>query len=254
MTNVNIQTLWDDCLLAMQNIGTNSVDFVFADMPYGRTRNLYSYDQLIDPKPFFLQVHRILKDNGVCAVMARQPFTTYISASNYKNFRYCWYWNKGRFTNWLNWRYVPLNGIEDICIFYKTRPSFFSGQGENEIINIPNIRKHLHPYQKPVSLVKYILSMYCKKGFTVMDPCMGSGTTGVACKSLGLGFIGIEKEEHFFQIADERINAYGTYEYNKFHESGSVMHKLFKDKMKPCKYKPPLRHGLYTYQAKKKAS
>ena len=185
--------------------------------------------------------YHIIKPSGVIAMMASQPFTTTLISSNKKMFKYCWYWEKNQGTNFFHCKRMPIRYIEEIAVFYKGQvlynpqmttghPPTNSAKGTNRGIiyhgkstvnrkggyttrfprNILKFRKpsnynKLHPTQKPVALMEYLIKTYTNKGDTVLDFAMGSGTTGVACKNLGRHFIGIEKDEEYFEAAKERI-------------------------------------------------
>ena len=186
------------------------------------------------------QYNRVIKDNGAIVLFSAQPFTTKLIHSNIKNFRYCWYWKKNNVTGGIFCKCQPLRCIEDICVFYKKMPTY-NPQGlvplKKEKIHIPknsqvyrekknasvqkysgypkhilefdNIAiggKRFHPTQKPVSLLEYLIKTYTNNGETVLDNCMGSGSTGVACVNTGREFIGIELNKGYFDIAERRIN------------------------------------------------
>ncbi len=220
-----------------------SVDFILCDLPYGTTN--CEWDNIIPFEPLWEQYNRIIKSNGAIVLFSAQPFTTKLIHSNLKHFRYCWYWKKNNVTGFSYARYQPMRCIEDICVFYKKMPTY-KPQGlkrvENPRIRKPkekkdsvyktstllnehvqkytNYPKHLldfknevasnknrlHPTQKPVKLLEYLINTYTNEGETVLDNCMGSGSTGVACVNTGRKFIGIEKEDKYFEIAKQRIN------------------------------------------------
>lgn len=156
--------------------------------------------------------------------------------SNPKLFRYCWVWEKEQGVNFLMAKKQPLKVHEDICVFYKKQCTYnpqmtkgkpyISGKGDSgevtgkvkkiqtkntgtrypkSIIRF-NRERGLHPTQKPVSLFEYLIKTYTNEGDLVLDNCMGSGTTGVACKNLNRNFIGMELDEDYFNIAKERIS------------------------------------------------
>lgn len=171
---------------------------------------------------------------------ASQPFTTALIASNMKDFRYCWVWDKKKGGNIMSLRWQPYKVHEDIAVF-SSLPHFYNPQktkqnprtgrtysaGEaNGIRNYGDVRlysdKHprsiievsnanqsgkVHPTQKPVALMEYLIRTYTNEGETVLDNTMGSGTTGVACMNTGRNFIGIERDEKYFEIAKQRIEA-----------------------------------------------
>ena len=186
------------------------------------------------------QYNRVIKDNGAIVLFSAQPFTTKLIHSNIKNFRYCWYWKKNNVTGGIFCKCQPLRCIEDICVFYKKMPTYnpqglvplkkekihtpknsqvyrekknasvqkYSGYPKHilEFDNIAIGGKRFHPTQKPVSLLEYLIKTYTNNGETVLDNCMGSGSTGVACVNTGREFIGIELNKGYFDIAERRIN------------------------------------------------
>ena len=227
-----------DCLEIMQTIPDNSVDMVLCDLPYGITA--CKWDSIIPFAPLWEQYERITKERAAVVLFAAQPFTTSLINSNRKHFRYCWYWKKNNKTGATFAKVQPMRCIEDIAVFYKKAPTY-NPQGlvklETEKINKPTINslydransspsiqkytgyphhlleftndamgaKRLHPTQKPVKLLEYLIKTYTQEGETVLDNCMGSGSTGVACMNTGRRFIGIEKDPTFYEVAVNRI-------------------------------------------------
>ena len=229
-----------DCLEEMANISDGTIDTVLVDPPYGTTN--CKWDSVIPLEPMWEQVKRIIKTNGAIVMMAAQPFTTTLIASNMKMFKYCWVWDKKQGTGFLNSKRQPLKNCEDVVVFYGKQctynPVMRTGfkpykckQGDTKTQNygkqtgavtvsdgtrypltrIEFIRDKdkSHPTQKPVALMEYLIKTYTNIGDTVLDFTMGSGTTGVACKNLGREFIGIEKDEQYFEIAKKRIEGAG---------------------------------------------
>lgn len=224
-----------DCLEVMKSIPDNSVDMVLCDLPYGTT--YCKWDTIIPFEPLWNNYHRIVKDNGVIVLFSAQPFTTKLIHSNLKNYRYNWYWKKNTTSGFAYARYQPMRNVEDICVFYK-QAGRYKPQGlikvdkpkmrkkntidgiysktlnDNYVTSYKNYPKHLlefnkefghHPTQKPVALLEYLIKTYTSEGELVLDNCMGSGSTGVACKNTNRQFIGIELEEKYFNIAVDRI-------------------------------------------------
>ncbi len=191
------------------------------------------------------QLKRIIKKNGAIVLTASQPFTTTLISSNMKMFKYCWVWEKNLKTGNLNARRMPMGGHEDIVVFCKKSPKYnpqkrdrvdevksgnkknsktsVYGEQREEYLDrqsdkispdtiirgvkcVHNSSGKMHPTQKPVALMEYLIKTYTNEKETVLDFTMGSGTTGVACKNLNRNFIGIEKDETYFKIAKERIN------------------------------------------------
>lgn len=230
----------EDCLIAMPLIPDGSIDMVMCDPPYGTTA--CKWDSVIRLGPMWKQLKRIVKPSGAIVVMASQPFTTTLIASNMKMFKYCWVWEKNKGTGFLNSKKRPLVYSEDIVVFYQKQPMYnphmskghkksngatrtiqselygkqittkYNGSTERYPSNLLRIKvlnndsaEKVHPTQKPVALMEYLIQTYTEEGEIVLDFTMGSGTTGVACKNLGRKFIGIEKDEKYFEIAKARI-------------------------------------------------
>lgn len=228
-----------DCLEVMTEIPDKSVDLILCDPPYGTTDcawdSVLPFDQLWDA------YDRVLKPNGAVVLFSAQPFTTQLILSNRKSFRYCWYWLKDRATGFTYARYQPMRKVEDICVFYKKMPTY-NPQGLQVIENpkpkqkrqprregiykmstlmneyTPHFKNYpknvlqfssergYHPTQKPVPLLEYLVKTYTNEGDTVLDNCMGSGSTGVAVQRVGgRKFIGIEQNKEYFEIAQKRI-------------------------------------------------
>ena len=221
-----------DCLEKMKEIPDGSVNMVLADPPYGTTA--CKWDSIIPLEPMWEQLKRVIKPNGAIVMTASQPFTTTLIASNMKMFKYCWVWEKSKPTGHLNAKKQPLKTYEDVVVFYG-KQCCYNPQGtkptdkivsrtnrgnygecskttRQTVTNYPrNIVKFpstdgIHQTQKPVALMEYLIKTYTNEGETVLDFTMGSGTTGVACKNLNRKFIGIERDDKYFEIAKERIS------------------------------------------------
>lgn len=231
-----MELIQGDCLDVMAGFESESVDMILCDPPYGTTQ--CKWDSIIPLEPMWEQLKRVIKPNGAIVMTASQPFTTNLISSNYKMFKYCWVWEKPKGTGHLNARKQPMNNYEEVCVFYskqcnytpqmtlgeayraKSGKSEFDGYGKDRRIGSDNSgyrypkriqkfigveRNTLHPTQKPVALMEYLIKTYTNEGETVLDFAMGSGTTGVACKNLRREFIGIELDEGYFNIAVGRI-------------------------------------------------
>lgn len=233
-----------DCLEVMQDIPEKSIDLILCDLPYGTTQ--CAWDKKIPFEPLWEQYKRITKDNAAVVLFSVQPFTTQLISSNKKHFRYCWYWKKNNKTGGQYAKVQPMRCIEEICVFYRKAPTYnpqglqrlkkpiirdaekirsnvykWRGQGVFNIQKYTNYPCHLlefaneaqsnikryHPTQKPVALLEYLIKTYTDEGATVLDNCMGSGSTGVACVRTKRRFIGIERDNDFFRVAAERIKA-----------------------------------------------
>ena len=226
-----------DCLDILPTLSGNSVDMVMVDLPYGTTA--CKWDSIISLDFLWEQYNRICKDNAAMVFTAAQPFTTTLASSNIDNFRYEWIWEKPQGTNPMNAKVMPLKSHENILVFYRSKPTYnpqmwystpYSGFS-SDVSKIGEVygsqkskhrdnpegsrypktilkykqEKGLHPTQKPVGLMEYLIKTYTNEGDTVLDNTMGSGTTGVACMNCNRNFIGIESDKKYFDIAKERI-------------------------------------------------
>lgn len=223
-----------DCLEAMKYIPDKSIDLILCDLPYGTTA--CKWDIIIPFDKLWEQYHRIIKVGGGIVLFGREPFTSKLINSNIKNYRHKWVWNKKQTGSFANAKYMPLQIDEDIIVFSNekvnyypimrkgvfrkkgggnNRPETMSGIKQNYFsynddyypVNILEFNKErgLHPTQKPVELLEYLIKTYTNENELVLDNCMGSGSTGVACINTNRDFIGIELDEKYFNIAKERI-------------------------------------------------
>ena len=231
-----MELMQGDCLEKMRCITDGSIDMVLADPPYGTTA--CKWDSIIPLEPMWEQLKRIVKKKGAIVMTASQPFTTTLIASNMKMFKYCWVWDKDRSCGSLLAKKRPLKYHEDVVVFYDKLPTYnpqmtkgkmqkkASGGKSDNYGEIPivrydsdmyyprsiqtfkachNMTGKVHPTEKPVELMEYLIKTYTNEGETVLDFAMGSGTTGVACKNLNREFIGIELDEAYFNLAEKRI-------------------------------------------------
>ena len=237
------QVFLGDCLEIMPQIESNSVDMVLCDLPYGITQS--KWDVIIPFDKLWEQYNRIIKPNGAIVLFGSEPFSSALRMSNPKIYKYDLYWKKSKPVGFANAKKMPLKNVETISIFYKSLPTY-NPQGiekcnrvisnstkkikQNnitainggafktdtfiqEFTNYPRqiiefgVEQGLHPTQKPVALFEYLIRTYTNENMVVMDNTMGSGSTGVACKNTNRSFIGIEKDEEYFKIAEQRINA-----------------------------------------------
>jgi len=235
-----INLMQGDCLERMKEIESGSVDMVLTDPPYGTTA--CKWDSIIPLEPMWEQLKRIIKPNGAIVMTASQPFTSVLTCSNLKGFKYCWQWDKKIPSGMSYARFRPMQQTEDICVFtgngektvynaqmvIRDKPIKGGGMSKGETTNNQNLkalkktythknpttliqfdkirRGSVHPTQKPVALMEYLIKTYTNEGETVLDFTMGSGTTGVAAKNLNRDFIGIEMDENYFNIAKDRIS------------------------------------------------
>lgn len=229
-----------DCLEAMKYIADKSIDAIICDLPYGTTQN--KWDSVLDLIEIWEHYTRIIKDNGAIILTGQSVFSASLIMSQPKLYRYTLIWEKTKAGGFLNAKRMPLQAHEDILVFYKKLPTYnpqmeigkpytkkavTNGDGKNygqfdrvgqiavndgkryprSVVKFSNDNHgSLHPTQKPIELFEWLIKTYTNKGETVLDNTMGSGTTCVACKNLNRKFIGIEKDENYFKIAQQRIN------------------------------------------------
>ncbi len=232
-----------DCISQLNKVADHSIDLVLTDLPYGTTQN--DWDKKIDIAALWKQFDRVVKQNGVVALWSQMPFSAELIMSNPRLFRYEWIIEKTKGTGFLNAKKMPLKVHENVLIFYKSLPIYnpqktighkpvnsytkhvdngsnygdsvigISGGGNTDrfprdIIKFKwdTQKSKLHPTQKPVAANEYFIKTYTNAGDTVLDCCMGSGSTGVAALNTGRDFVGIELNENYYNIAKERLNAY----------------------------------------------
>lgn len=225
-----------DCLERMKEIPDKSVDMVLTDPPYGTTA--CKWDVVIPFEPMWEQLKRITKDNGAIALFGSEPFSSHLRLSNLKMFKYDWIWKKKNPSNFLHAKIRPFGITEVISVFGSKINYYPQGLVKiDKITNYPDKKKNNmfgqvkadrlflkqeftnyprtvleyskqtghHTSQKPVPLLEYLIKTYTLENETVLDFTMGSGSTGVACKNLNRNFIGIEKDDKYFEIAKTRI-------------------------------------------------
>lgn len=230
-----------DCCEIMPTLPDQSIDLILCDLPFALTAN--AWDCLIDFPTLWREYKRLRKPNGIIALHASQPFTSLLVVSNLKEFKCEWIWHKNRGSNFANTKHQPMKEHESVCIFYARRgtynPQLEKRRGRGaERITKPRIRNQesknyrdfreayreistvhrvpgsvqafavetgLHPTQKPRELAEYFIETYSHPGDTVMDNCMGSGTTGHAAYLHQRNFIGIERDAEYFAIATKRL-------------------------------------------------
>ena len=242
MSECKKEILLGDCLELMKDIPNGSIDMILADLPYGTTA--CKWDSIIPFEPLWEQYYRITKPNAAIVLFSTQPFTTALISSNMKDFRYSLIWDKIRAAGFLNANRMPLKQHEDINVFYKAQPTYnpqkyidkpydktkyngnkldknvlgayTSQSSKNEGERFPksiltfsqNWRRQdqVHPTQKPIDLMEWIIKTYTNEGETVLDNVIGSGTTAIACINTNRNFIGFENNGEYFDIAEKRIN------------------------------------------------
>ncbi len=220
-----------------------SVDLILCDLPYGTTQN--KWDSIIPLDRLWAQWNRVLRTGGAVVLTATQPFSSILVLSNLPDFKYEWVWRKSRVTGVLNAKHQPLRQHEVVLVFCKGKTVYNAqgvidcnkraGTGRangkvasssnygaitptedgsyqqtqtnwpRSILDIPSVGNTVHPTQKPVALMEYLIRTYTNPGDVVLDNCMGSGTTGVAAVQSGCRFIGIERDPDYFAICQKRI-------------------------------------------------
>ena len=231
-----------DCLELMKEIPSSSIDMILCDLPYGQTaRN--KWDSVIPFEPLWCQYERVIKSNGAIILFANGMFTADLMQSNCNLWRYNLIWEKTQPSGFLNAKKMPLRTHEDICVFYKSLPTYnpqkttghkrkvskaahkrnckeTTNYGVYGLASYDSTERYpksimtfakdtqkeaLHPTQKPIALLEWLIKTYTNKGETILDNCMGSGSTGVACINTNRNFIGYELDEKYFNIAKERL-------------------------------------------------
>lgn len=229
-----------DCLELMKEIESGSIDMVLTDPPYGTTA--CKWDSVIPFEPMWKQLKRIIKPNGAIVLFGSQPFTSALVMSNIEWFKYCWVFGKSLPVGHGYAKYRPMSNHEDVCVFGKGKTTYnpqlttrdkprtytrksaslsgsssmTSHDGKTRTLNgkypttiqmfNTSIQKDkVHPTQKPVALMEYLIKTYTNEGETVLDFTMGSFTTAIACLNTKRSFIGIEKDEHYFQVGKDRL-------------------------------------------------
>jgi len=232
-----------DCLELMPKfVESKSVDMIFCDLPYGTTQN--KWDSVIPLDKLWSEYNRVIKDNGAIVLFAQTPFDKVLGASNLKMLKYEWVWQKTQATGHLNAKKMPMKAHENILVFYKKLPTYnpqkttghkpmnsgvrrssLKNENYNEInkVDLPfggdtdryprtvlefksdKQKSYLHPTQKPLSLIEYMIKTYTNEGDLILDNTCGSGTTGLGAKNLGRNFIMIEQDPEYYETACKRV-------------------------------------------------
>jgi len=229
-----INLLFGDCLELMQSLPNDSIDMVLCDLPYGTTRN--KWDSVLPLEELWKEYKRVC--NGAIVLFGQTPFDKILGASNLPMLKYEWIWQKESGTGFLNAKKMPLKNHENILVFYD-RPTVYNPQmregfrpytckqGNTKssnygkqtgavtlnngtrypvtILEFPRDKDKYHPTQKPVALIEYLIRTYSNENEVVLDNCMGSGTTAIACLNTNRRFIGMELNENYYQIARQRV-------------------------------------------------
>lgn len=223
-----------DCLELMPKfVDSKSVDMIFCDLPYGTID--CTWDSVIDLDKLWSEYKRVIKPKGAILLFGSEPFSSILRTSNLKAYRTEWFWNKRAASNVGLVKYHPLKIIETISVFgfepvnyypimTKGKMRMKGGKAKCNTIqsglkpkyeasdmyypkNLIDIKKDrgLHPTQKPLELIEYMIKTYSKKGDLILDNCAGSGTTGLGAKNLGRNFIMVEQDPEYYEIACKRV-------------------------------------------------
>jgi site-specific DNA-methyltransferase (adenine-specific) len=228
-----------DCLDGMPLLPDRRIDMILTDLPYGVTAN--DWDSIIDLDRLWKEYKRVIKPSGAIVLTAQCPFDKLLGMSNPNWLRYEWIWEKSRASGFLHAKHAPLKAHENILVFYKSlpryNPQFTEGKPyvtnrrthfernlgkyvggvmttntgfryPRSVLRVASEGRPVHPTQKPVALFEYLIRTYTRPGDLVLDSCMGSGTTAVACLNTKRSFIGFESDKDFFQMAQSRIAAH----------------------------------------------
>lgn len=234
-----MQLFLGDCLNALKHIADSTIDLVISDPPYGITR--CEWDKVIPFEPLWAELERVTKPNAAILIFGAEPFSSHLRLSNLKNYRYDLIFEKSHSTGWLNANRQPLRAHENISVFYKKSPTYHPqktaghirktakkhGTGSPIYGDTSNAHNYdsteryprsvlkfasdkqknaLHPTQKPIELLKYLIKTYSNQDDTVLDFAMGSGSTGAAALNLRRDFVGIEINSEFFKTAQDWLN------------------------------------------------
>lgn len=225
-----------DCLEGMKLLPDRSIDMILSDLPYGKTAN--AWDSIIDLDQLWLAYKRLIRPHSAIVLTAQCPFDKLLGLSNRRWFRYEWIWEKSRATGFLDAKHAPLKAHENILVFYKHLPKYHpqltkgkpyvTSRGEHynrnfgkyvgatitrndgfryprSVLRIPSEGRSFHPTQKPVGLFEYLIRTYTNPRDVVLDSCMGSGTTAIACLNTNRQFVGFELDSDYHRYAEERI-------------------------------------------------
>ena len=237
----NYQLMFGDCLERMKEIPSGSVDLILVDLPYQTTQN--SWDSMIDLEEMWIQLDRICKPNTAKLMFAQTPFDKILGCSNLKELKYEWIYEKTTATGHLNAKKMPMKAHENILVFYKSLPTYnpqktighkpansytkhqdggsnygetkvgISGGGQTDryprsvqVFKTGKQKVSLHPTQKPVALLEYLIKTYTNENEVVLDFTAGSFSTGIASLNTNRKFIGVEMEEKYFDIGVKRMS------------------------------------------------
>ena len=237
---VNLNKIYnEDCLIGMKNIDDKSIDMILCDLPYGTTQN--KWDSVIPLDKLWEQYNRIIKDKGAIVLFAQTPFDKVLGASNLSILKYEWIWKKSKPTGHLNSKKMPLKQHENILVFYKKLPTYncLNLEKVNKLVSRTNkgnygecskttrqeytgyprsileynsiiTKEQLHPTQKPIELLEYLVKTYSNECEIILDNCIGSGSTAIACINTNRQYIGFEMDTTYFDLANKRIEEHKT--------------------------------------------
>jgi site-specific DNA-methyltransferase (adenine-specific) len=233
------EILLGDCLELMKDIPNGSIDMILCDLPYGTTKN--KWDEVISFNDLWNNYKRVIKENGAIVLFGSQPFTTDLINSNRKDFRYEIIWDKKMVTGFATCKVQPMKCHENIIVFYSKKPTYnpqlravkkpfgkildgVKSENYGDLVNngkrgvgYPktiiefskpnNLSKdgNLHPTQKPIGLIEWLVKTYTNENDLVLDNCAGSGTTSIACLNTNRQFIVMEKEQKYYDIILNRV-------------------------------------------------
>ena len=249
-----IKLIHGDCLEKMKDIPDKSIDMILCDLPYNSTA--CKWDVVIPFEPLWEQYERIIKDNGAIVLTGNEPFSSHLRLSNLKNYKYDWKWDKVRGSNFATVKIRPFNSFEDVMVFYKKQPTYNpqmwegkpyeqkqgyvgeakqTGLKRKSVVTKSDGRRYplsiirfskesgLHPTQKPIQLLEYLIKTYTNEGDLVLDNCAGSFSTAIACLNTKRSFIGIEKDAHYFQVGKDRVEKYFDIAKKRIEEAQQVL-------------------------------
>lgn len=228
----------EDCLEGMKKIPDGSIDCIICDLPYGTTA--CSWDTILPFEKLWEQYNRITKEKAPIVLFGAEPFSTLIRMSNLKQYKYDWYWLKNNVTGFAFAKTQPMRQVETISVFGKSTPNYYpqgivqiekkvkkrsekedtiisdtlkgkefvqeyTGYPKNVLRYDKEAKHTFHPTQKPVALLEYLVKTYTKENDVVLDNCMGSGTTAIACLNTNRKFIGFETNEDYYRQSLDRI-------------------------------------------------
>jgi len=239
---LSLNTIYNmDCIEWMKLIPDWSIDCIITDPPYWTTA--CKWDTVIPFEPMWKELKRIIKPNGAIVLFWSEPFSSKLRLSNIKNYKYDWIWEKDAGSNFQTVKYQPMKEHEIISVFWEWKINYFPIMQErigsrkwketttidsgriNSVywtmewgkkLFVPELRnprsiqrfnreRWLHPTQKPVALIEYLIKTYTHEWETVLDFTIWSWTTAISCQNTNRNFIWFELDENYWNIANKRI-------------------------------------------------